>query len=276
MLKFGTAGIPINAKNTLDAFNYLKKIDLGAMEIEFVRGVNIKEEKAEELKNKTLGLSLSVHAPYYINLNAESPEKIENGIKRIVDSAKIMGIFGKENPQNKNVVFHPGYYLKKNNDEVYRTIRDNIKKIDEYLKMNKINVVLRPETTGKITQFGSVDELISLSKELGILPCIDFAHIYARSLGKINDYDSFYNIMVKIENELGKKAISDMHIHISGIEFGRGGEKKHLPINESNFNYRDVLKVLVDFETEGIVVCESPKLEYDALILKRTYDDYRL
>jgi len=80
--------------------------------------------------------------------------------------------------------------------------------------------------------------------------------------------------MVKIENELGKKAIKDVHIHISGIEFGKGGEKKHLPINESYFNYRDVLKVLVDFEAEGIVVCESPKLEYDALILKRTYEDY--
>ena len=149
----------------------------------------------------------------------------------------------------------------------------NIGRMVEYLNENRINAMLRPETTGKISQFGSVEELISLSEELNILPCIDFAHIYARSLGKINDYNSFYKIMDNLESRLGKRAINDMHIHISGIEFGKGGEKNHLPLDDSNFNYRDVLKVLKDFNAKGTVICESPRLEYDALILKRVYSE---
>ncbi len=273
MLYFGTAGIPINVKprTTKGAFDFLKKIGLNAMEIEFVRGVNIKEKKAEELKNYSNDIILSVHAPYYINLNAKEQEKVENSINRIINSAKIISIFGKNFQKNKNVVFHPGYYLKMDNKEVYKTMLRNIGRIVDYLNENKINAMLRPETTGKISQFGSVDELISLSEELDILPCIDFAHIYARSLGKINDYNSFYKIMENMENRLGKRAINDMHIHLSGIEFGNGGEKNHLPLNESNFNYKEVLKVLKDFNVEGTVICESPRMEYDTLILKRVY-----
>ena len=275
MLNFGTAGIPINVKprTTKGAFDFLRKINLNAMEIEFVRGVNIKEEKAEELKNYSKDIVLSVHAPYYINLNAKEQEKVESSINRIVNSAKIISIFGKNSKKNKNVVFHAGYYLKKDKKEVYKTMLKNIGRMVEYLNENRINAMLRPETTGKISQFGSVEELISLSEELNILPCIDFAHIYARSLGKINDYNSFYKIMDNLESRLGKRAINDMHIHISGIEFGKGGEKNHLPLDDSNFNYRDVLKVLKDFNAKGTVICESPRLEYDALILKRVYSE---
>ncbi|AEH06959.1 TIM barrel protein [Methanothermococcus okinawensis] len=273
MLNFGTAGIPINVKprTTIGAFDFLKKIGLNAMEIEFVRGVNIKEEKAEELKDYSNDIILSVHAPYYINLNAKEPEKVKSSMDRIINSAKIISIFGKKSKKNKNVVFHPGYYLKQDKNKVYRTMVKNINTILSYLTENKINAMLRPETTGKISQFGNVDELIRLSEELNILPCIDFAHIYARSLGKINDYDSFYKIMENMENTLGKKAINDMHVHLSGIEFGKGGEKNHLPLDNSNFNYKDVLKILKDFNTSGTVICESPRMEYDALILKRVY-----
>jgi len=275
MLKFGTAGIPINVKprTTLEAFNFLKKIELSAMEIEFVRRINITEEKAEELKNHSNNLILSVHCPYYINLNAKEQEKIESSIKRITDSAKILSIFGKINPKNKNVVFHPGYYLKMDKDIVYKTMINNIKRIIDYLEENKINAMIRPETTGKITQFGSIEELISISEELNILPCIDFSHIYARSLGKINDYNSFYSIMENVENKLGKRAIRDIHAHISGIEYGKGGEKNHLPLDNSEFKYKEVLKVLKDFNVSGTVICESPKMEYDTLILKRIYNE---
>jgi deoxyribonuclease-4 len=275
MLKFGTAGIPLNVKprTTKGAFEFLKKVNLDAMELEFVRGVNINKNKAEELKNYSGNLVLSVHAPYYINLNAKEQEKIDNSIKRIVNSAKILNIFGEQSKQNKNVVFHPGYYLKMDKKEVYSTMMNNISKIIDEINENGLNIMLRPETTGKISQFGSFEELISLSEELDILPCIDFAHLYARSLGKLNDYNSFHKILETLENRLGKRAINDMHIHISGIEFGKGGEKNHTPLNESKFNYEDVLKALKDFNVKGTVICESPKMEYDTLVLKRVYDD---
>ncbi|ABR54881.1 Xylose isomerase domain protein TIM barrel [Methanococcus vannielii SB] len=272
MLYFGTAGIPINAKTTEDSFSYLKNINLDAMELEFVRSVNLTENKANDLKNKA-GIILSVHAPYYVNLNAKEPEKIVSSIKRIVDSSKILNIFNNKNPENKNVVFHPGYYLKENPDKVYEKIKLNMLKIIEILIENKFNVKLRPETTGKTTQFGSLDELIKLSTEINVLPCIDFSHVFARSFGKINDYNSFYSILLKLEENLGKLGIKDMHIHISGIEFGNGGEKNHLPIESSNFNYVDVLRALKDFDASGTVICESPKLEYDCLILKKIYEE---
>ena len=281
MLNFGTAGIPISVKprTTLNAFKFLKQIGLQSMEIEFVRGVNIKEEKANELKNYSNNLILSVHCPYYINLNAKEEEKIENSIKRIIDSSKILNIFNKSNKSNKsnnlnkNVVFHPGYYLKQPKDEVYSKMLNNIKIIKEKLEENKINISLRPETTGKISQFGDLDELINISEELNILPCIDFAHIYTRSLGKINNYSSFYNIMENLENKLGKKAIKDLHGHISGIEYGKGGETKHTPLKESDFNYIDVLKVLKEFDVRGTLICESPKMEYDTILLKKEYEE---
>lgn len=272
MLHFGTAGIPINAKNTEHAFEYLKSINLDAMELEFVRSVNLKENKANELKDKA-DIFLSAHAPYYINLNAKEPEKIDASIKRIVDSSKIINIFNKKNFRNKNVVFHSGFYLKENPDQVYEKIKINMLKILEILEKNKLNVKLRPETVGKTSQFGSIDELIKLSTELDVLPCVDFSHVYARSLGKINNYDSFYEILSKMEENLGKDGIKDMHIHISGIEFGNGGEKNHTPLENSNFNYVDVLKALKNFDAEGIVICESPKLEYDAVILKKIYEE---
>ncbi|MBW9222175.1 TIM barrel protein [Methanothermococcus sp. SCGC AD-155-C09] len=274
MLNFGTAGIPINTKprTTENAFYFLRDISLNAIELEFVRGVNIKEKKAEDLKVHANNIVISAHAPYYINLNAKEEEKIERSITHIINTGKIINVFNRYSDANKNIVFHPGYYLKMNKEQVYKTIASNIERIINYFKDNNINVMLRPETTGKISQFGNLDELLSLSEELGILPCVDFPHLYARSLGKINDYDSFYNLLEKIESVLGKKGIYDMHIHISGIEYGKGGEKNHLPLNESDFNYKSLLKALKDYGVRGTVICESPKLEYDALILKREYN----
>ncbi len=272
-LLFGTAGIPLGVKprTTLNAFDFLNKLSLKALEIEFVRGVNMSEKKADELKDHTKNIVVSAHTPYYINLNAKEQEKIDGSIDRIIKTSKIINIFGKKSNLNKNIVFHPGYYLKMDKKEVYNTMVKNIGKILEYLKDNNINVMLRPETTGKITQFGDIWELISLSEDLGILPCVDFAHIYARSLGKINDYDSFYKILEEMENRLGKESIKDMHIHLSGIVYGKGGEKNHVPLEESDFNYKSVLKVLKDFDAKGTVICESPILEHDALLLKREY-----
>ncbi|AEF96557.1 deoxyribonuclease IV [Methanotorris igneus] len=266
-LKFGTAGIPINAKSNYDAITFLRKVGLNALELEFVRGVNMKEDYAKKLKSHAKeDVVLSAHAPYYINLNAKEEDKIEGSIRRIVNTAKITNVCG------DNVVFHPGYYLKKNKEEVYKKIVSNIKRILDIMEENKIKSMLRPETTGKISQFGSIDEIIDLCYELNILPCVDFAHIYARSLGKINDYNSFHNILSKIEDKLGKDAIKNMHIHMSGIDFGKGGERSHLPLKESKFNYKDVLKVLKDFDVKGVVICESPKLEYDALLMKKYYE----
>jgi len=113
---------------------------------------------------------------------------------------------------------------------------------------------------------------LKLSQEFDqVMPCIDFSHLYARTTGSYNTYDEFKSILIEVEKSLGKKALIDMHIHIAGIEYGAKGEKNHLTLKESKFNYKDLLKVLKEFKCKGVVTCESPNIEKDALLLKESY-----
>lgn len=152
--------------------------------------------------------------------------------------------------------------------ETYNNIKKALKKVVQ--EIQNYNVTIRIETMGKLSQFGSLEEVLNLSQDLGphIMPCIDFAHLHARSIGKLKTYQEFYKIIDDIQHKLGKKAIKDMHIHISGIKYSEKGELYHLNLKESDFNYVDLIKALKDLEVEGIIICESPNLEEDALTLK--------
>ncbi len=268
-MKFGTAGVPNRSKDrsTAGGIKTIRELDLDAMEVQFVRGVRMNVEKAKEIRDlaNSLGVELSVHAPYYINFNAEESKKVEESVKRLIKTVEIGGIFA------RNVVFHPGYYMKSSKEGAYRRIRDNLKRVVEFVEEKGINVVLRPETTGKPTQFGELEETLKLCQELGLKPCIDFSHIHARTRGALKGYDDFRDILERIESELGKEAIKDMHIHVSGIEYGLKGEKRHVNLKESDFKYEDLLRALKDFGAKGIVIIESPNLEEDAIMLKRLW-----
>ena len=133
---------------------------------------------------------------------------------------------------------------------------------------------LDPETTGKGSQFGSLDELTDMNAELkgkNVGLTVDFAHMHARASGAQNTYDEFSAQLEQIKNKAGKAAIASMHIHLSGIAYTEKGEKHHLELDESDMNYPDLFRALIDFGVEGRVVCESPALEYDALIMQRAY-----
>ncbi len=272
-MKFGTAGVPNCSKDrsTIGGIKTIKELGLDAMEVQFVRGVKMKPEMAKNVKTvaESLGIELSVHAPYYINLNAEDEKKMEDSIRRLIDTVRIGGLFAKK------IVFHPGYYLKSSKESAYRRIRDSLGYILEFVEQRGLNVELRPETTGKPTQFGDLDETLSLCQELGLKPCVDFSHIHARMRGAVNSYEEFSKILERIEDALGREAIKDMHIHVSGIEYGLKGEKRHLNLRESDFRYEDLLKALKDFGADGIIIVESPNLEEDALMLKRVWKDLR-
>ena len=130
------------------------------------------------------------------------------------------------------------------------------------------------ETTGKRTQFGTVEELVSLCKEVSSCKlCIDFAHIHARNNGSLRDYNSFAKILQYILDELGRAALNDLHIHMGGVEYTIKGERNHLPLEESDFNFRACLQALKDFDVKGCVICEGPWVENDALLLKRIYGE---
>lgn len=254
-MKFGTAGIPFDSENTIDGIKKVREMNLDAMELEFVYGVYLSKEEALKVNKiaKREGITLTAHAPYFINLNSKEKTKVEASKKRIFRSAKIAYLAGA-----KGVVFHPGFYLKQDGSIVYEKIKKELKTVLKKLKEESIKILLRPETTGKSTQFGTINELLKLSIELeNVMPCIDFAHIHARTQ-KYNSYEEFSQILSIVEKYLGKEGIKNMHIHISGINYNGKGERNHLNLKDSDFNYKSLLKALKDFKADGIIICESP------------------
>ena len=265
---FGTAGVPNSSdgRSTADGVKKIKELSLDCMEVQFVRGVKMSQQTAINVRmvSESLNVRLSVHAPYYINLNADSEIKVRQSMQRILDAAKIGSVMGAG-----DVVFHPGYYMKRTRDVAFRRVRESVEKIAE--SAAGLNITLRPETSGRREQFGEPDEIIELCEDLdNVLPCIDISHIHART-GRYNTKDEFFSLMERIEEILGSDTLKEMHIHISGIDYGTKGEKSHLNLRESDFNYRDFLAVLKEFDAEGMIVCESPNLEEDALMLKNLY-----
>ena len=268
-LRFGTAGIPNSTKgDTLQGIKDVKKLGLGSFELEFVRSINISEEKTELVKKtaKENDVVLTCHAPYFINLNSQDPKIFHASVGRIVNSAKIVSLCG-----GYSVCFHAGFYQKQDPKKVYENIKKGFKKITNEVKEFDKNIWIRPEISGKISQFGDLKELIKLSKEFDqVLPCIDFSHLFARSIGKNNTYEEFNEILEQTE-KLGKDALNNMHMHVSGIAYGDKGEKNHLILEESEFNYKDLMKVLKEFKVKGCLTCESPNIEEDALLMKKVY-----
>lgn len=270
-LFFGTAGIPVSTPNrtTENGIEHVKKLGLDAMELEFVRNINISIQKAPEIKkiatkNKVL---LTCHAPYYINLNSLEKSKMIASKNRIIDSARIANLCGAW-----SVCFHPGYYMNLEKERVYETVRKSLGEISSELKNEKNKVWLRPETMGKKTSFGTLAEVLRLSSEIeNVMPCIDFAHLHALE-GKNNSYDEFYKILGAVEKVLGKKGLHNIHAHVSGINYTEKGERNHLCLEESDFKYKELAKALKEFKVRGIIISESPNIEQDALLLKKHFD----
>ncbi|NJD99904.1 hypothetical protein E3E26_08960 [Thermococcus sp. LS1] len=275
-LRFGTAGIPLSTpkRSTINGIIHVRNLGLDAMELEFVRGVNLKPELAKKIKYvaKKHDVLLTAHAPYYINLNASEKAKVEASKKRIIQSAERLHDAG-----GWSVVFHAGYYLRQPPERVYERIKNELKDIERELVDRGIKVWLRPELTGKPTQFGDLKEIVKLSEELEtVLPTIDFAHAHARHIGKCNTTEEWREMLSFIEDRLGREALDNMHIHMSGINYGPKGEKNHLPLQESDMKWEDLLKVLKEFKVKGVVISESPNIEEDAILMKKKYEEIKI
>ncbi len=271
-LLFGTAGIPHSArsKTTIDGIERIAELGLGCMEIEFVQGVKMGEAGARLVADTATkeGIKLSAHAPYFINFNAHEPEKIRASQDRVLQTARIAALCSAE-----SVTFHAAFYLGDPPEKAYSTVKKYLAEMLNQLKRENNRVWIRPEVAGKLSQFGSLEEILNLSTEIeGLAPCIDFAHWHARN-GRFNSYPEFTSILLQVKERLGGAALDDMHIHVSGIAYGKKGEIKHLNLKESDFQYTELLKALNDYDASGIVICESPNLEEDALLLQATYKE---
>jgi deoxyribonuclease IV len=273
-LLFGTAGVPDSTPQTssLAAVDHIHKLGLDALEVEFVRGVKIGPDSARDLRAKAeaLGIALSVHAPYYINLNSAEPGKRLQSQDHLLRSARMAREMGA-----RSAVFHAGYYHASTPDETYEAIKKELAQVLSMLKSERNPVRLRIETMGKSSQFGSLDEVLTLCQELdGLAPCLDFSHLFARDNGKANSYLDFHRVLSKVEKRLGREALKDVHIHISGIEYNQKGEIRHLNLSETGYRYDEWIEAVRDLRLEGMVICESPAREDDARMLKGLYRNY--
>ncbi len=268
-LNFLTAGMPLaTGKGSYpEAFGILKDLNLDGMEMEFVHGVRITDKSKDFIKNNSENLVITAHGPFYINLNSKEEEKIEASVGRIIDTARVA-----EDVGAYSITYHAAFYMGKDKEIVYNQVKNQTQRIVDILEKENINVWIRPETTGKATQWGDFEEIIRLSKEFEqVLPCIDFSHIHARTGGKYNTYDEIAYVLERIGKELGVQALENFHGHLAGIEYTDKGERQHLILEESDMNYQAVLKALKDFNVKGVLVCESPNIEDDAQILKEYY-----
>ena len=268
-LNFLTAGMPLRTKPSEydNAFAVLDEMNLDGMELEFVHGVRISEKSQNSVRKAAEKFLVTAHGPYYINLNAKEQEKIDASIIRIVDTALMAEKLGAY-----SITYHAAFYMGNDKKIVFGRVVEQTKKIIEIIEKENVNVWIRPETTGKGTQWGDLDEVIALAKEFKqVLPCIDFAHLHARSGGKFNTYDDFCMILERMGNEIGQYALENFHAHLAGIEYSDKGERRHLELENSDMNYKDLLKAFKKFGVKGALVCESPNIEDDCKLIKDYY-----
>ncbi len=275
-LLFGTAGIPISTPpaaggelQTVKGIRQVAELGLDCMELEFVQQVYLKKPDAEKVAKiaADVKIALSAHAPYALNFNAREPQKIRISQSYLFTAAEIAYLCGA-----KSVVFHPAYYMGDSSEQAYRTVKTALSEVLEKMEEKGIDITLRPEVSGKSSQFGTITEIAELCSALpNTKPCIDFAHWHART-GAYNTYKEFASILDEVSNILGKEAMDNMHIHVSGIEYTSKGEKRHLPFEDSDMKYSELLQVLKDYNVSGMLICESPVMEEDALLLKRSFN----
>jgi deoxyribonuclease-4 len=271
MLLFGTAGIPITTpvRDSVSGVKRVRELGLDAMELEFVYGVKMSELLALKINeiSKKENVRLTAHAPYYINLNSQRKEIVQASIDRILGTARVAKKAGCE-----SITFHAAYYGGMKPELVYKNVKEHLSQIVRILQDEGNNIWIRPETTGKKSQFGTLKEIIKLSQEVEqVLPNVDFAHLNARTNGMSRRYEHFEMILNTLEEGLGREILGNMHIHISGIEYSSKGERRHTVLEESDINYVELVKSWKDYRIKGIVISESPNIEFDALLLKKIY-----
>lgn len=276
--KFGTAGNAVSFKEmkykgTLDVPEYIEKMGLDAYEYQCGRGVNIGLEKAHELGAlaNEKGISLSLHAPYYISMSSVEKEKRDNSVRYILESARAVNAMG-----GNRIVVHTGSCGKISREQALSLAEDTMKNaLDALNKEGLSHIRVCPETMGKINQLGTLDEVLALcALDERLLPCIDFGHLNARTLGGYKGEADFITIFESIENRLGSSRLKEFHSHFSKIEYTAGGEKRHLTFEDTVFgpDFEPVINLIVKKNCEPTVICESAGTQAeDAKTMKDYY-----
>ncbi len=271
--RFGTVGSPTGTPKkpggSVGAIQFSKSIGLTAFELGWVQSVRVSEETCAAIRATALGqqVSLSVHAPYFINLNASADEWPKSR-KRLMDAAHYGNLAGAT-----DIIFHPGSYFANDPVDVLRIAIPRLKGCVSELRKARNPVALRPETMGKSAMLGSLQDALEMARSIeGVEPCLDFAHLHARpGDGTMNTYEEWRSVLEGYSKSIGKAGLKRLHIHLSGIDYGPKGEKAHLKLEDADLDLKALLRALHDLRCGGRILCESPAMEEDALKMKRVW-----
>lgn len=280
MITFGPGGNSISfgkRKFPEDLPEYLANLGLNGYEIECGRGVRISEDtkaKLPEIAQKN-GINITLHAPYFISLSSTEEEKRLNSVNYILESAKAAKAVGA-----RKIVVHSGSCSKMTRAEATYLAKETLKKAQAALDENGLSdIIICPETMGKINQLGTLEEVLELcGADERFLPTVDFGHLNARTLGGIKERSDYAKILDAIENALGFERLSNMHVHFSKIEYTSGGEKKHLTFLDKIYGpqYEPLLEEIKKRSLSPSIICESDGTQAeDAAEMKRFYDNLR-
>lgn len=271
--RFGTVGAPLSTPKkpggSAGAIQHSRALDLGAFELGWVQSVRVTEDTCRLIKQAGVDhdVALSVHAPYFINLNADEDEWPKSR-KRLMDAAIYGNLAGAS-----DISFHPGSYFGQPREIVLAIAIPRLLECVQELRAAGNPVTLRPETMGKAAMLGSLEDTLEMSCAIpGVAPCLDFAHLHARmGDGTMNTYAEWLAVIDLYGQMLGLEALKTLHIHLSGIEYGEKGERNHLPIQESDFLLEDLFRALLERGCGGRILCESPAMEDDAAYMAKTW-----
>jgi len=278
--RFGPAGVPPSfrmIKATLeDVPMLLHEEGLDAFEYEAIYWggkPQIKMEDAERfgLKAKENDVWLSMHGSYFINFCGEK-KVVEASEKRLIACATAAGWMNAQ-----VVVFHAGFYGKKPQELVFKNCLAVLEDVVETMRSLSIrNVKIGPETMGKPSQLGSLNEVISICEAVQqTQPVIDWSHLHARDMGRFRTIDDFRKVVEAIENRLGTEAVRDMHCHFTKIEYTDKGERRHHTLEEERYgpDFALLAKIIAEFKLRPVIISESPLLDIDAIKMRNTLQD---
>ena len=259
-------------KSTLDAPAWLVKKGLDAYEYQAGNGLTASDPTLKKIGDaaRLHGIKMSLHTPYYISLSGVETEKRLKSIDYIKKSLHAASLLGAD-----TIVIHSGSAAKISRTEAIALARDTLERaIDE---VGDTSVRLGLETMGKINQLGDLNEVMSLCElDERLIPCIDFGHLNARTLGQVNNLEAFEFIINEIGNRLGEYRQKHFHSHFSKIEYTTGGEKKHLTFEDQIFgpNFEPLMDLIYKLGLEPTFICESDGTQSeDALSMKKYYLD---
>lgn len=262
MIHLGPGGTPHGVKGTKKSMAYLDEEGLDAMEVQFVRGARMKESTAEDIGREAekYGIHLSIHGPYYINLNSEKEETIEKSKERIMKSSRLGNIMGA-----KVITIHAGYYSDMSSEQATEIIGNGVVECADKIKEEDLDVKIGLEVMGKRKSWGTLEEIEKVMHRTDVaIPVLDFAHYHARYGGRLESQEDFEELLDRYESVHS----GPLHSHFSSIEYTEKGEKEHLNMDAYEPDFRDLAPLLKEKDYDITIICETPELDRDSLKMK--------